>query len=63
MAKFSFEDTITKLQGTDKGKEASMYGPIRDMFVNVLGYPAADVDIDVMGEGGRKKPLNKDRVT
>src|SRR6185369_13465938 len=53
MAKFSFEDTITKLQGTDKGKEASMYGPIRDLFVNVLGYPAADVDIDVIGEGGR----------
>ena len=53
MAKFSFDDTIDKLRGTDRGKEAAMYGPIRDLFVNVLGYPAADVDIDVIGEGGR----------
>ena len=30
-----------------------MYGPIRDVFVHVLGYPAANVDIDTTGEGGR----------
>ena len=30
-----------------------MYGPIRDVFVHVLGSPAADVDIDTTGEGGR----------
>jgi hypothetical protein len=53
MAKFSFADTIEKLKNTPHGKEASMYGPIRDVFVHVLGYPAADVDIDTTGEGGR----------
>ncbi len=30
-----------------------MYGPIRDLFIQVLKYPAADVDIDTTGEGGR----------
>ncbi|EQD37238.1 hypothetical protein B1A_17721, partial [mine drainage metagenome] len=53
MAKFSFADTVEKLKNTPAGKEASMYGPIRDVFVHVLGYPAADVDIDIIGEGGR----------
>ena len=53
MPSFSFEDTIRKIQGTPKGKEASMYGPIRDLFIQVLGYPAEDVDIDTAGEGGR----------
>ena len=53
MAKFSFDETVEKLSATPKGKEASMYGPIRDIFIHVLGYPAGDVDIDVTGEGGR----------
>lgn len=53
MASFSFDDAIKKLRETPRGKEASMYGAIRDLFVHVLGYPAADVDIDVAGEGGR----------
>ena len=30
-----------------------MYGPLRDIFSQVLDYPPADVDIDVTGEGGR----------
>ncbi len=30
-----------------------MYGPLRDIFIHVLGYPATDVDIDTTGEGGR----------
>lgn len=30
-----------------------MYGPLRDLFIHVLGYVAADVDIDTSGEGGR----------
>ncbi|MBN2898172.1 MAG: N-6 DNA methylase [Clostridia bacterium] len=50
---FSFDATIQKLQMTPRGKEASMYGPIRDLFIHILKYPAADVDIDVAGEGGR----------
>ncbi|QOX81068.1 N-6 DNA methylase (plasmid) [Trichlorobacter lovleyi] len=53
MASFSFEDTIDKIRNTPKGKEASMYGPIRDILIHVLGYPASDVDIDTAGEGGR----------
>lgn len=53
MAKFSFADTLAKLKATPPGKEASMYGPLRDVFVHVLGYSAADVDIDTTGEGGR----------
>lgn len=53
MAKFSFDATIKKLQSTPKGKEASMYGPIRDILIHVLGYEAADVDIDTAGEEGR----------
>ena len=53
MAKFSFEETIKKLKSTPKGKEASMYGPIRDIFIQILGYSTGDVDIDTAGEGGR----------
>lgn len=50
---FSFESTLDKLKSTPRGKEASMYGPIRDLFIHILGYPASDVDIDTAGEGGR----------
>ncbi|BCO27317.1 hypothetical protein MIZ03_2205 [Rhodoferax lithotrophicus] len=53
MAKFSFDETIEKLKATPAGKEASMYGPIRDIFIQVFGYIASDVDIDTAGEGGR----------
>lgn len=51
--KFDFVTAIEKLQNTPKGKEASMYGPLRDLFIHILGYPAGDVDIDTAGEGGR----------
>lgn len=30
-----------------------MYGPIRDIIADTLGYPKADIDIDITGEGGR----------
>jgi len=30
-----------------------MYGPIRDLFADILGYPRPSVDIDTTGEGGR----------
>ncbi|MDR2209730.1 MAG: N-6 DNA methylase [Azoarcus sp.] len=52
-AKISFDEAIEKIKATPAGKEASMYGPIRDLFIHVLDYPAADVDIDTSGEGGR----------
>ena len=51
--KLSFDEIIDKLRSTPKGKEASMYGPIRDLFIHFLGYPVSDVDIDTSGEGGR----------
>lgn len=53
MPVFSLSDTLDKLAGTPLGQEASMYGPIRDLFIHLLGYPARDVDIDTAGEGGR----------
>jgi hypothetical protein len=52
-ASFSFENTITKIRSTALGKEAAMYGPLRDLFIHALGYPAADVDIDTTGDVGR----------
>ena len=51
--KFSFSDAIRCLQETEHGKEATMYGHLRDVFIQVLGYPASDVDIDTTGEDGR----------
>src|SRR5579863_7178220 len=48
-----FAEAIAKLKATPPGKEASMYGPIRDLFVETLGYKRSDVDIDTSGEGGR----------
>lgn len=42
-----------KLVATENGQEATMYGPLRDLFVEVLGYPPSDVDIDRSGARGR----------
>jgi hypothetical protein len=50
---FSFSETVAKIRSTGAGKEAAMYGPLRDLFIQVLGYVASDVDIDTTGEGGR----------
>ena len=49
----SFLEAISKIKVTPPGKEASMYGPIRDIFVDTLGYKRPDVDIDTTAEGGR----------
>ena len=38
---------------TPKGREASMYGPLRDVFALAFGYQARDIDIDTAGDGGR----------
>lgn len=50
----SFLETIAIIKDTKKGQEASMYGPIRDLFCDALGYPRSDVVIDIIGEGGRR---------
>lgn len=48
-----FEIAREKLVATENGQEATMYGPLRDLFVEVLGYPPSDVDIDRSGARGR----------
>lgn len=53
MAAFLYSATIEKLKNTPPGREATMYGPLRDLFVNILGYPPTDIDIDTAGEAGR----------
>ena len=50
---FDFEAAMAQLRNTGPGREATMYGPIRDLFIHVLGYPPRSVDIDTAGEGGR----------
>ena len=53
MAQFLFYETIGKLKATPAGQKASMYGPIRDIFIQVFGYIPSDVDIDTAAEGER----------
>ena len=48
-----FETARHQLLATEDGQEATMYGPLRDLFVEVLGYPAPSVDIDRSGARGR----------
>ena len=49
----SFTETIGLIRATKKGQEAAMYGPLRDLFCEVLGYPRGSVLIDIAGEAGR----------
>ncbi len=46
MSAFSFVATIDKLTHTPSGQEASMYGPIRDIFIHLLNYPSGGLDSD-----------------
>jgi hypothetical protein len=48
-----FDEAIRTIRGTKKGQEAAMYGPLRDLFCDVLGYPRSSVHIDIAGEAGR----------
>lgn len=52
-ASFSLAGSIEKIRQTPRGREAAMYGPIRDIFIHAFGYPASDVEIDTAGESGR----------
>lgn len=49
----SFTETIGLIRATKKGQEAAMYGPLRDLFCEILGYPRGSVLIDIAGEAGR----------
>ena len=48
-----FADARDKIIATAKGQEAAMYAPLHTLFVEVLGYPSRDVDIDIAGARGR----------
>lgn len=48
-----FDEAIRTIRETKKGQEAAMYGPLRDLFCDVLGYPRSSVHIDIAGEAGR----------
>lgn len=49
----AFDEAIRTIRETKKGQEAAMYGPLRDIFCDVLGYPRSSVHIDIAGEAGR----------
>ena len=48
-----FDAAIHALITTVKGKEATMYTALRDLFVDVLGYPKTGVVVDTAGTRGR----------
>ncbi|MDR7154748.1 SAM-dependent methyltransferase [Sphingobium xenophagum] len=48
-----FDEAIRTIRETKKGQEAAMYGPLRDLFCDLLGYPRSSVHIDIAGEAGR----------
>lgn len=48
-----FEGARDALLSTAAGRESTMYGHLRDLFIEVLGYPAKQVDIDTAGARGR----------
>lgn len=52
-AESAFGEAIRTIRETKKGQEAAMYGPLRDIFCDVLGYPRSSVHIDIAGEAGR----------
>jgi SAM-dependent methyltransferase len=48
-----FQIARDSLIATGRGLEPTMYGHLRDLFIEVLGYSAGEVDIDRRGERGR----------
>ncbi len=51
--KTEFDAAVTALRTTVKGKEATMYTALRDLFVDVLGYPKTNIVVDTAGMRGR----------
>jgi hypothetical protein len=45
--------TVKALRDTEVGKEATMYTALRDLFVDLLGYPKINVVTDIAGKRGR----------
>ncbi|HEX8574405.1 MAG TPA: N-6 DNA methylase [Allosphingosinicella sp.] len=48
-----FREAADVVAGTGRGRESSMYGPLRDMFALALGYERRSIDIDRRGARGR----------
>src|SRR5260370_26797902 len=48
-----FEGAIHALRETAAGREATMYQPLSDLFVDFLGYNRRNIDIDTSGPRGR----------
>lgn len=48
-----FAKTLKKIHETPVGREAAMYGPIRDLISDIWGWDRESIDIDIIGEGGR----------
>jgi hypothetical protein len=48
-----FADAVKALLETARGKEATMYTALRDLFVDILGYSKTSVVIDTSGARGR----------
>ncbi len=53
VAAVAFREAADKIRSVERGREAAMYGPLRDLFAYVLGYASRDVDIDTAGTEGR----------
>lgn len=48
-----FSQAVEIVAGVGRGRESTMYGPLRDMFRLALGYEARAIDIDRRGTRGR----------
>ena len=48
-----FECARKNLVATENGQESTMYGHLRDLCIDVLGYSRSSVDIDRSGARGR----------
>ena len=49
----TLQTSLTELIATRRGQEAAMYGVLRDIFCDLLGYTRPSVVIDVGGQRGR----------
>jgi hypothetical protein len=48
-----FGAAVKALRETATGKEATMYTALRDLFVDILGYPKTSIVVDTAGARGR----------
>ncbi|MPZ36326.1 MAG: N-6 DNA methylase [Rhodospirillales bacterium] len=48
-----FAAAVKALRETSPGKEATMYTALRDLFVDILGYPKSSIVVDTAGVRGR----------